>query len=309
MLSGTATANENHVNIKNVDDVVHRTEDVLRIEEQHVSFADFTPPPPPASWVSVSSSSPTAPKKLLKWKQLCYNEAFLRREEKRLARQRQEEVRREQRRAEPAGEPGEAPAAALAAELPELFGLRCVYCGKTPLRIYEWWENEGVKTPADAASADHVVPKSRDGANDWTNLVVACVRCNTKKGNKLLETESSLQPAREAPRARKREDGGHQLESGREYVLTPAGAVAGKGTGKKKKSGVGCAARLKKSFRWCRWAVREMWRGRKLGEFSHWSRCVGRQSRCGAIVLVGILCLLGALRCWWRADAGEKSDG
>ncbi len=31
---------------------------------------------------------------------------------------------------------------------------------------------------------DHVIPKSRGGKNTWENLVVACKKCNQKKGNK-----------------------------------------------------------------------------------------------------------------------------
>jgi 5-methylcytosine-specific restriction endonuclease McrA len=32
---------------------------------------------------------------------------------------------------------------------------------------------------------DHVLPKSRGGKTEWTNVVAACVNCNRKKGNKL----------------------------------------------------------------------------------------------------------------------------
>jgi len=32
---------------------------------------------------------------------------------------------------------------------------------------------------------DHVVPKSKGGKTEWTNVVAACVACNRKKGNKL----------------------------------------------------------------------------------------------------------------------------
>jgi CRISPR/Cas system Type II protein with McrA/HNH and RuvC-like nuclease domain len=46
----------------------------------------------------------------------------------------------------------------------------CVYCGsKKDLTL------------------DHVVPKSRGGGNDWTNLVTSCFKCNLKKGNKTPE--------------------------------------------------------------------------------------------------------------------------
>ena len=31
---------------------------------------------------------------------------------------------------------------------------------------------------------DHVMPRSRGGRDTWENLVLACVRCNIKKGNR-----------------------------------------------------------------------------------------------------------------------------
>ena len=31
---------------------------------------------------------------------------------------------------------------------------------------------------------DHVIPRSRGGADTWENLVAACVRCNVNKGNR-----------------------------------------------------------------------------------------------------------------------------
>ena len=31
---------------------------------------------------------------------------------------------------------------------------------------------------------DHIVPKSRGGADSWENLVTACMRCNVRKGNR-----------------------------------------------------------------------------------------------------------------------------
>ena len=30
---------------------------------------------------------------------------------------------------------------------------------------------------------DHVIPKNRGGEDSWENLVVACQKCNRKKGN------------------------------------------------------------------------------------------------------------------------------
>jgi len=46
-------------------------------------------------------------------------------------------------------------------------GYECVYCGsKKNLTL------------------DHVIPKSRGGSNEWTNLVTCCSKCNRDKDNK-----------------------------------------------------------------------------------------------------------------------------
>ena len=47
---------------------------------------------------------------------------------------------------------------------------KCQYCGSTR-----------------RLTIDHVLPKSRGGDDSWSNMVVACSACNTKKGDKLLE--------------------------------------------------------------------------------------------------------------------------
>ena len=44
----------------------------------------------------------------------------------------------------------------------------CVYCG----------------TRAD--TLDHVLPRSRGGRHEWTNVVAACAACNHRKGDRLL---------------------------------------------------------------------------------------------------------------------------
>jgi 5-methylcytosine-specific restriction endonuclease McrA len=51
---------------------------------------------------------------------------------------------------------------------------RCQYCGTTkpPLTI------------------DHIMPRSRGGLDTWENLVCACIKCNTKKGNRTPEEAS-----------------------------------------------------------------------------------------------------------------------
>ncbi len=46
----------------------------------------------------------------------------------------------------------------------------CQYCGVQP-------------GPAEL-TIDHVVPRSRGGLSSWTNCVLACVRCNTRKADR-----------------------------------------------------------------------------------------------------------------------------
>ena len=40
--------------------------------------------------------------------------------------------------------------------------------------------------PMSQLTYDHVIPRSRGGKTNWTNVVTACVRCNLKKGNQLI---------------------------------------------------------------------------------------------------------------------------
>lgn len=47
----------------------------------------------------------------------------------------------------------------------------CQYCGKN----FEPRE----------LNLDHVVPRDKGGKNSWENIVTSCIRCNTKKANKL----------------------------------------------------------------------------------------------------------------------------
>lgn len=49
-------------------------------------------------------------------------------------------------------------------------GYECIYCGsKKDLTL------------------DHVIPKSKGGKNEWTNLVTSCFKCNLKKSNRTPE--------------------------------------------------------------------------------------------------------------------------
>jgi 5-methylcytosine-specific restriction endonuclease McrA len=47
---------------------------------------------------------------------------------------------------------------------------KCQYCGK--------------RFPATELTLDHIVPRVQGGANSWSNLVCACLRCNTRKGGR-----------------------------------------------------------------------------------------------------------------------------
>ena len=50
-------------------------------------------------------------------------------------------------------------------------GLACIYCGATL--------EDGAQL-----SLDHVMPHSKGGSNDASNLVTACSRCNSSRGNR-----------------------------------------------------------------------------------------------------------------------------
>ncbi len=50
--------------------------------------------------------------------------------------------------------------------------LTCQYCGK--------------RRPYDQLSIDHIQPRSKGGGTSWYNCVLACVSCNSSKGNRSL---------------------------------------------------------------------------------------------------------------------------
>jgi 5-methylcytosine-specific restriction endonuclease McrA len=56
-------------------------------------------------------------------------------------------------------------------------GYRCQYCGRPGTEL----------KPREALTRDHVVPMSRGGTNEWTNVVTACSPCNTRKANHMPE--------------------------------------------------------------------------------------------------------------------------
>lgn len=51
------------------------------------------------------------------------------------------------------------------------YGNKCCYCAR--------------KLPSSELNLDHVIPRSRGGTTDWTNIVTACIPCNLRKGNRL----------------------------------------------------------------------------------------------------------------------------
>lgn len=61
----------------------------------------------------------------------------------------------------------------------------CQFCGR---RQYELRFRE-------CLTRDHLLPLSRGGTNDWTNVITACSSCNTRKGNRRPE-ECGMEPLR-----------------------------------------------------------------------------------------------------------------
>jgi len=60
---------------------------------------------------------------------------------------------------------------------------RCQYCHRTHADL----------RPRECLTRDHLVPISRGGGNEWTNVVTACSTCNTRKGDR-LPVECGMQP-------------------------------------------------------------------------------------------------------------------
>jgi 5-methylcytosine-specific restriction endonuclease McrA len=59
----------------------------------------------------------------------------------------------------------------------------CQYCGRGV---------SDLKT-RESLTRDHLVPLSRGGTNEWTNVVTACSACNTRKANR-LPSEIGMHP-------------------------------------------------------------------------------------------------------------------
>lgn len=54
-------------------------------------------------------------------------------------------------------------------------GYKCMYCGRGSIEL----------KPRESLTRDHLIPLSRGGANEWTNVVTACSTCNARKSNRL----------------------------------------------------------------------------------------------------------------------------
>ena len=61
--------------------------------------------------------------------------------------------------------------------------------GRVPRLGRIWMHMEDFLDPALAGqqelSIDHIVPRSRGGTSTWENCVLACMRCNRRKANRL----------------------------------------------------------------------------------------------------------------------------
>jgi 5-methylcytosine-specific restriction endonuclease McrA len=62
---------------------------------------------------------------------------------------------------------------------------RCQFCGRTQAALRH----------RECLTRDHLVPLSRGGTTDWSNVLTACSTCNTRKGNRLPE-EVGMHPLR-----------------------------------------------------------------------------------------------------------------
>lgn len=57
-------------------------------------------------------------------------------------------------------------------------GFQCQYCGCKP--------------QSSELTIDHVVPRSQGGGSSWENCVLACIKCNTRKGGRTPEQAHML---------------------------------------------------------------------------------------------------------------------
>lgn len=80
---------------------------------------------------------------------------------------------------------------------------QCQYCGK--------------KYPISSITIDHIIPRSRGGATNWTNVVTSCNKCNTKKGGRLPQ-EAGMKLIKQ-PQAPKFAHTFHRLLNDKRYTI------------------------------------------------------------------------------------------
>ena len=66
---------------------------------------------------------------------------------------------------------------------------KCQYCGK--------------ELPTKELNMDHVIPRDRGGGTSWENVVISCIRCNSKKSNRLPK-EAGMRLLKEPKRPSRR---------------------------------------------------------------------------------------------------------
>ena len=66
---------------------------------------------------------------------------------------------------------------------------QCQYCGKS--------------LPNKELNMDHVIPRDRGGGTTWENVVISCIRCNSKKSNRLPK-EAGMRLLKEPKRPARR---------------------------------------------------------------------------------------------------------
>lgn len=62
-------------------------------------------------------------------------------------------------------------------------GFGCRYCGIVCIDLPAHVKYSGISWPDNLRSIDHIIPRSRGGQSTLENLVIACNRCNRRKGN------------------------------------------------------------------------------------------------------------------------------
>ncbi len=84
-------------------------------------------------------------------------------------------------------------------------GYQCIYCSKR-----------------DHLTLDHILPRSRGGRDSWHNLVAACQRCNTLKGDRTpeeAEMQMSHKPFRPSFIMYLRDFNGKVMDEWKPYLL------------------------------------------------------------------------------------------